>query len=220
MPTSSAKKTPRRRSHTERVEQSERRMFDATETLILELGTQKTTLKEVGEKAGYSRGLAHARFGSKEELFLRLADRCRSIWLEELERAEGNKRGLAAFMSRLDAMASYGARYPEDARVMYILWFECVGSPSAMKSGLERFHQQARNDIRRLIEQALQAGEIADDIDPEHFAMHFTATMFGISYQWVVNPEAVNIAQLIDDIRRQMLLVLRPTSGAHNNPAS
>ena len=39
-------------------------MLDAAEALILELGTQATTLKGVGERAGYSRGLAQARFGS------------------------------------------------------------------------------------------------------------------------------------------------------------
>ena len=59
---------PARRSHLERTELSDRLMLDATEALILELGTQKTTLKEVGERAGYSRGLAHARFGNKETL--------------------------------------------------------------------------------------------------------------------------------------------------------
>ncbi|MEM1114745.1 MAG: TetR/AcrR family transcriptional regulator, partial [Pseudomonadota bacterium] len=214
MTSSSPKQTPKRRSHTERVELAERRMFDATEALILEVGTQKTTLKEVGERAGYSRGQAHARFGSKEELFLRLADRCRNIWLEELDLAAGNKRGLAAFLSRMDAMVSYANRYPSDARVMYILWFESVGSPSAMKTGLSRFHAQAREDIQHLIEQARQAGEVAEDIDPAEFAMHFTSTLFGMSYQWVVNPSAVEPFPLINAIRRQMLLILRPTNSA------
>jgi len=187
-------------------------MLDATEALILELGTQQTTLKEVGERAGYSRGLAHARFGSKETLFLKLADRCRRTWLEELELTAGNKRGLAAFLSRLDATASYARRYPQDARVMYILWFESVGSTSAMKSDLSRFHEQARDDIRFLIDQAKTAGEIAEDVDPASFAMLFTSTLFGISYQWVVNPNALDLTTLLDGIRKDMMLVLRPTA--------
>ncbi len=205
------KKRPKRRTHLERTELSDRKMFEATESLILEVGTKATRLIEVGERAGYSRGLANARFGNKETLFLRLADRCRRTWLEELELAAGDKRGLAAFLSRLHAMVSYAERHPDDARVLYILWFEAVGSPSDMKSDLSRFHAQAREDIRNLIEEARTAGEIADDVDPEHFALHFTSTMFGVSYQWVVNPEAVDIYPFIEDVRKQMLLILRPT---------
>ncbi|NIB41064.1 TetR/AcrR family transcriptional regulator [Pseudomaricurvus alkylphenolicus] len=204
-----------RRTHLERTELSDRRMFEATESLILEVGTQKTTLKEVGERAGYSRGLANARFGNKETLFLKLADRCRRLWLDELNQAAGDKRGLAAFLSRFDAIASYSSNSPEDARVMYILWFESVGSNSDMKESLARFHQQARDDIRNLIIDAKAAGEIAQDISPECFAAHFTSTLFGLCYQWVVNPYAIDVAQLMADIKQQMLLVLRPTSSVH-----
>ncbi len=153
-----------------------------------------------------------SRSRAKETLCLKLADRCRRTWLEELELAAGDKRGLAVFLSRLDAMVSYAKRYPDDARVMYILWFESVGSPSAMKTGLSRFHQQARDDIRNLIAAAIKAGEIASDVDPEHFAMHFTSAMFGLSYQWLVNPEAVVIDAFMAAMKRDMLLILRPTS--------
>ena len=214
MAKSSQDKRPPRRTHEERTGLSDRLMLDATEALILEVGTRKTRLIEVGERAGYSRGLANARFGDKETLFLKLADRCRRTWLQELDLAAAGKRGLAAFLSRLDAMVSYARRHPEDARVLYILWFESVGSPSAMKTGLARFHEQARDDIRNLIKEAKKNGEIADDVDPEHFAMHFTSTFFGLSYQWLVNPEAVEIVGFMEEVRRQMLLILRPTSQA------
>lgn len=204
-----AKQSPRR-SHPERVELSDRLMFEAAEALILELGTAKTTLKEVGERAGYSRGLAHSRFGNRETLFLKLADRCRHMWLEELQKAAGYSTGLAAFLTRLDAIVNYASRYPDKARVMYILWFESVGSPTAMKSSLAQFHQQARDDIRDLIVAAKSEGEVADDVDPEHFALHFTATVFGLCYQWLVNPEALDIPQMMAGIKRQMLMLLRP----------
>lgn len=199
-----------RRTHLERTELSDRLMLDATASLILEVGTQKTTLKEVGERAGYSRGLANARFGNKETLFLKLADRCRETWVEELQQAAQNKTGLAALMSRLDAMISYVENYPESARVMYILWFESVGSNTIMKEGLAKFHKQANEDIANLVSEALNASEINPDVNPEHFAMHFTSTLFGLSYQWLVNPEGIDINTLTDSIKQQMQRVLLP----------
>jgi len=199
-----------RRTHLERTELSDRRMLDAAESLILEVGTQSTTLKAVGERAGYSRGLANSRFGNKENLFLKLAERCLAIWLDELQNAVGNKTGLAAFLTRLEAMSSYVEKYPNDAQVMYILWFESVGSSSAMKQGLARFHQQAQKDIRHLISEALAAKEVAADVDADDFAIHFTSALFGLSYQWLVNPQGSNISAQMSAIKRQMLLILRP----------
>lgn len=202
---------PRRRTHLERTELSERSMLDATELLILELGTVKTTLKEVGEKAGYSRGLANSRFGNKETLFLKLAGRCRETWLSELQLASGSKTGLSAFLSRFDAIISFVENHPNEAKVMYILWFESVGSASEMKAGLERFHKEARKDISRQIQEALAAGEIAQDVDPDDFAILLTSAFFGLTYQWLVSPNLLDIRQQISAIKLQMLHVLRPT---------
>jgi len=53
------------RTQAERTAISDRAMLDAAIDLILEHGTDKTTLAAIGEKAGYSRGLATYRFGSK-----------------------------------------------------------------------------------------------------------------------------------------------------------
>ena len=65
----------------ERTAISDKAMIDAAIELILEHGTDKTTLQAIGEKAGYSRGLATYRFGSKAGLYDEV---CKSIsrdWL-------------------------------------------------------------------------------------------------------------------------------------------
>ncbi|MEM9728391.1 MAG: TetR family transcriptional regulator, partial [Myxococcota bacterium] len=189
----------------------DRLMLDAAEALILEAGTGSTTLKEVGERAGYSRGLAHARFGSKEKLFLRLADRSRRAWVAEMLRAQGEAKGLSALSARFDAVAAYVDRHPAAARVMYILWFESVGSMSEMRNALRRFHEQARADIRSLIEEAAREGEIPRDVDAESFALQFCATFFGLCYQWLVNPDAVAVLPQVAAYKSQTLRALNAT---------
>ena len=52
----------------ERAARSDARMGDAAVSLICERGAAGTTLTDVGMRAGYSRGLASARFGSKAGL--------------------------------------------------------------------------------------------------------------------------------------------------------
>ena len=56
MADASAKKSKNgRRTQAERTALSDQKMFEAAIKLFIEKGTQKTTLKEIGEMAGYSR---------------------------------------------------------------------------------------------------------------------------------------------------------------------
>ncbi|MEL7029625.1 MAG: helix-turn-helix domain-containing protein [Pseudomonadota bacterium] len=193
-----------RRSHAERTDLSDHRMFDAAKALILEVGTQQTTLKEVGERAGYSRGLANARFGSKDGLFIKLADRYRTLWLEQLEQAAEGKSGLDLLVSRLDAIAAFADRRPDEARVMYILWFESVGAPSQMNANLARFHAQARADIKQLAMQSqLFKGRNAE-ARAERYAAQFCGTIFGICYQWIVDSDAIDVRKTVSDMKKDL----------------
>ena len=79
------KGTGTRRTQAQRTALSDQLMLEAAIKLINERGTQKTTLKEIGELAGYSRGLANYRFGSKDGLLQELFSRFDDRWKNHLE---------------------------------------------------------------------------------------------------------------------------------------
>jgi AcrR family transcriptional regulator len=58
----------------ERRIEAERRLVRAAAELVGEIGPGKVTLANVGERAGYSRGLATHHFGSKGALMQRLVE--------------------------------------------------------------------------------------------------------------------------------------------------
>lgn len=62
-----------RQTQVERREEAERRILEATIRLVSKCGFAKLTLSEVGEEAGYSRGLPGHYFGSKDNLMLAVA---------------------------------------------------------------------------------------------------------------------------------------------------
>jgi len=86
-------------SNQERNDLADGLMFKAAIELILEKGTEKTTLKEVGEKAGYSRGLAGYRFGSKSGLFKFVLQRLASYWQTDITKVSEGKVGLDALLA-------------------------------------------------------------------------------------------------------------------------
>src|SRR6185312_13262754 len=59
---------PARRTQQERREETERTVLAAATALIAQHGSRALTLAEVGEAAGYSRGIVSHHFGSRENL--------------------------------------------------------------------------------------------------------------------------------------------------------
>lgn len=177
----------------ERTALSDSRMYDAAIQLIGEIGTHNTTLKDVGERAGYSRGLASNRFGSKESLFGNLVHDFNAKWASELTLHVGGRTGLPAFVAAIEAVEDFLVEQPGYMKAMYILWYESISSHNEVRARLAEHHDTYRRDARIYIEQGIKEGFIRPDIDAEQYAIQFCSFIFGTIYQWLVSPESVDI---------------------------
>ncbi len=205
-----------RRTQAERTALSDARMLDAAVALVCTYGTEGTTLKQVGEAAGYSRGLAGARFGSKEGLFSFIVKSVGDEWLQELKQVTEGLAGIRAIEAALDGHYRFVAEAPEHVRAFYILWFESIGPDSGVKSVIERIHQRRQRDVVAWIERGIASGEIDPEVDAAAIADHFCAAIIGIVYQWLVRPEPIaTIHTLHEHLKQIMRDLLRspPTPG-------
>ena len=191
--------TTGRMTQAERTALSDQRMFDAAIELINERGTQKTTLKEIGEIAGYSRGLANYRFGSKDGLMLELFARFDERWKEHLGSYVQEKNGLTAVLAAADALRDFLKLESDYMRAMYILWYESLGHESEIRNKLAEHHEVYRKDAARWIRDGIDSGEIDPTIDSEQYAVQYCAFIFGLVYQWLVNAKAIDLDALFDD---------------------
>ena len=130
----------RRRTQAERTALSDQRMLEAAITLINERGTQKTTLKEIGELAGYSRGMANYRFGSKDGLMRERVTRVEGRWKSHLESYVGDKSGITAVLAAADALRDLLKLESNYMRAMYTLWYESLGHKSKIRKSLADHH--------------------------------------------------------------------------------
>src|SRR5215469_2692749 len=76
---------PARRSQAERRAEAEQGLLDAALRLFAKKGVESATLAEIGDAAGYSRGLANHHFGSKAALVERLAQRSRARFQSQFQ---------------------------------------------------------------------------------------------------------------------------------------
>ena len=186
------------RTQAERTELSDQRMFDATVRLIVDRGIANTRLTDVGLEAGYSRGLASHRFGNKDKLFDFVVLRLGDIWLQQLKRATRNKTGLTAIESAIEQHYQFCVDAPDYVYTFYTLWFESVNDDSQLSRTIQSIHQRRFQDVVNWILND-EAIDTAVKRDADFIAGQFSATVIGIVYYWLSNPDKLTETKRLHD---------------------
>ena len=198
---------PRTNRQKERSALSTNRLLAAAGELIVEGGFRAMTLAAVGERAGYSRGLVTARFGSKDQLLQALVERIVGRWSHRnvVPRTKGasGRDGVGII---LDAIASQAERDSSELRVLYALMFEAVGPAGDLRAIFVRLHADMRTDFVRLIRRGMRDGSIQSGMSPENEGAVIVAAIRGVGYQWLLDPDGFEpvralryLAQVTDD---------------------
>ncbi len=198
-----------RKTQEQRTDLSDSLMFEAAIRLILERGMAKTTLREVGEMAGYSRGLAGYRFGSKAGLCEFVARSISNKWLVALKRATKGLVGIEALEASVDAHYRFCLDESDYARVFYMLWFDSIEPKNEIRPFMLSIRNRRRKDVVNWINLAVKQGTIEPKMDPEAAAEMFSVAIVGIAYQWLVNPKDIErVTSLYLNLKRSMRLLL------------
>jgi len=178
--------------------------MDAAIELIVKVGINGTTLQAVGELAGYSRGLATHRFGSKAGLFGKVLQEASVDWLDRVQVAVGERIGVDALVAATDAAEVFIRERPEEVRAMYLLWFLSIDPSADYKSNIAIVHKAQRRDVAEWVKAGQTAGTVDPDLDPMRVAEQYAASMAGIIYQWLANskmPLSSMFRQLKEDLK-------------------
>lgn len=176
--------------HQVRTERSTRLMLDAAGELIAEGGYATMTLAAVGERAGYSRGLASARFGTKDKLLEALVERIVTRWSHRnvLPRTAG-KSGREAVLVILDAIRRQAEEDPRSMRVLYALMFEAIGPNPELRRVFVELNRTMRADLAKHIRTGTKDGSIRAGVVAAREAELLVAGLRGIAYQWALDPD-------------------------------
>ncbi len=183
-------------------------MVEATIELLNTVGLAGTTLIAIGDRAGYSRGLASHHFGSKSGLFRKVLKHITAIWSLELEQRVADKTGLCAILSALDTHRDHVRQYPNHVRAMFILWSGSFDPASEFKPNVTEFHRLQREAAAAWVVGGQQAGEVRTEVDPEGFGEQFYASLLGINYQWLVN-QSIDLNTSIELLKRNIVALLK-----------
>ncbi len=180
---------------------STKRLLEAAAELISERGYASMTLAAVGERAGYSRGLVTARFGSKRELLEALVDRITTSWnVRNVQPRTVGRSGLDGLIVTLDAIRLQARRDPAALRRLYALQFEALGPVPELRAHFVEFHRTMRLDMAAFVRRGLRDGSVVPGTSPKAEGAAIVGSLRGIGYQWLLDPDEIEPAALLANL--------------------
>jgi AcrR family transcriptional regulator len=200
-----------RRTQEARRNEAEQRLLAAAAELIGEIGPAAVTLANIGERAGYSRGLATHHFGSKGAMMQRLVDTVteefqRSIFLEH--QADSSTDQL---LGLIDTYFLALADLKPVNRARLVLWADAVATPSPdVRAAMIAADRQFRSALVDGMARGVAAQEFSDDVDAGGLATVVIAMLRGVALESLLDDQ-VDLRACRCEIEKVLITRLRRT---------
>jgi AcrR family transcriptional regulator len=218
MPIRAASARRPRRSQSDRRAQSDRLLLQAAAELIARRGYGATTLEQIGQRAGYSRGLVTQKFGSKEGLVRALV----TVLHQELDdvldgQLAGGISGLEAILRIVDVYVRIFSEAqlkaaPErvvSVQAYYVLMSESVGVIPEVREFFVEANIRFRARLETHLTLAQESGAMRANLSPATAAAMIQSALSGLTLLWLVDRNTVDLDEgrtaLVETIRRTLI---------------
>ena len=187
----------------QRVEISSRRLIEAAAALITEKGWEATTAAEIGRRAGYSRAMVHARYGSKDAIL-------DTLFRTEYERRlspvpDPNATGLVQALAHFDRIRELHADDPGFLRAMFVMSFEAAKNSSPLRIHMQTWMLQGAHVVEQGLRRGVRDGSVRRGIPMQRAVNDISAAVFGVAYQWIVLTDHCDLARELAYARERLI---------------
>lgn len=188
-------------------------ILDAAEQVFQRHGVSRTSLQDIADAAGVTRGAIYWHFEDKADLFNAMMERA-ILPLEQLLEAEPPNAGgdlLAALEARWTEALHVTMHHEQTRRVFEIATHkvEYVAEMHAVRDRHLLNRSQCLADVETDLNQALQQGLIGAGISVHHAALGLHALMDGLIQNWMLDPAAFDLVEVGQGVLRAYLNGLR-----------
>jgi AcrR family transcriptional regulator len=174
----------------ERRNEAEQRLLTAAAELIGEVGPAGVTLANIGERAGYSRGLATHYFGSKGALMKRLVDTVTDQFQMSMFVEREADSAMARLLDLVDTYFRAMADLQPVNRARLVLWADAVAMPSPdVRAAMIAADRDFRHALTEGIRGGIEAGEFPSDVDPHGLATVIIAMLRGTALESLLDEQ-------------------------------
>ena len=190
---------PARRTQEQRRAETERRVLDAAIELIAGNGSHSITLAQVGEAAGYSRGIVHQHFGNRAGL---LDAVMRDTGRFDVPGYDGN--ALAQITELIEAYLHNVIDRAPPSRAFLQLWGEAIASDPVLTPLFAERDAFFRTFLADCIRAGIADGSIRAEADPTSAAVLLLALVRGVGLQLISTPPVTDLPAVISEEKRSI----------------
>ncbi len=177
------------------ADQRREQMLRAALEVISERGYPETRIADVAERIGISPALVIYYFKTKDQLLTEAIRYAEDGWY-----ANGQRRvvGLPTVVAKIEEIVAMTCLPDADPGVDYswLIWLD-FWAQAARNAEVAAVRQKSderwRETIRSLVTEGQQSGELSD-VDPDVFAIHFSALLDGLAIQIALEDPVVDPA--------------------------
>jgi AcrR family transcriptional regulator len=148
------------------------------------------TLANIGERAGYSRGLATHHFGSKGAMMQRLVDTVTEQFRRSIFLDHQSDSALAQLLSLIDTYFLAMADLKPVNRARLVLWADAVATPSEdVRAAMIAADREFRSALVDGVARGIAAGEFPDDINADGLATVVVAMLRGVALESLLDDQ-------------------------------
>jgi AcrR family transcriptional regulator len=171
--------------------------------LIAEKGWEATTAAEIGRRAGYSRAMVHARYGSKDTILDTLFATEYEKKLNPAPVPESN--GLSQALAHVDRIQQLYSEDRDMLRAIFVLTFEAVKATSQAHPRIRMWLERAAHTVEAGLRSGIADGSVRPDIDLDRAVNDFGAAVLGSAYQWIMQAYPYDMAEEMDYVRARLI---------------
>jgi AcrR family transcriptional regulator len=158
-------------------------VLDAATALIARTGSRSVTLAQVGQAAGYSRGIVYHQFGSRERLIEAVLDQAQRLDLPEYS---GN--GLEHVVRIVESYLQAVARRTPSTRAFLQLWMEAIAADEVVAPLFAQRDEGFRRFLCDAVRRGVADGSVRSDADPTAAGAVLMALLRGTGLQLIATP--------------------------------
>lgn len=184
-----------RRTQAERRSEAERALLQAAVSIVAKDGLERFTLADVGEAAGYSRGLPAHYFGNKERFVGALAVHIVRNFGRSLARVEKHPAGLERLLGLCSYYFDSAQKDPKSTRALFAVLGEAITNTKLART-IADLNDRSVASIADNIRAASASGQIRKGINARATARLVLSGLRGAVGQWLMDPDGIDLRSL------------------------
>lgn len=191
----------------EQTGNTEERILKQAMRLFLEKGYHGTSIDDITQAAGITKGALYWHFKGKEDLLRKIVEEFEKRFLDELIHIVGEMNGgaLDKFEKYIRFNSAFAYYNPELCVSFTTLAAELVGTPHKIDTKIRKIYRKYQDFLSGIILEGKKQKIFKKGTDPTLTALVIIAFHDGILHQWWMNKDQINGKAYVNTFKEYIL---------------